>query len=260
MKYSDLLNRVSVLYLESDSDRRDRFDRWTNHVTTKVATTPEELYREFDSSVAVAFLSRSSLDGSESEVRRFVLTRNPSCQLILVTATALDELGQEDRYDATIPQDVSRESFQSTLQKYVKYSIYSMLVEEYYALNAKLVALKRSDPDENEEALRTLADRIETLEVPINNIKSTIDHEDARQLLESVDLHRRYLNDAARNEGPGTTSKYRPDACPNCSVSWGVDHSNEREAGMTRIGANVWRCDKCHYVVRGSDGSNRYIT
>lgn len=260
MKYSDLLSKVSVLILEEDDIQRDLFSQWITTVSTKIVAEPEDVFHEFDSSVALVILSQTALNDEESEIQRYILTRKPSCQMVLITSSAVDERVVEEEYDVTITQPISKREFSTLVEKRLRYGIYSALLEEFYTLNSRLLTLERSDSDEDEELKRTIQDRIQKVEIPIQHIGSTITHEDTQELLESLSLHKEFLNSPSNDEEAPTASKFLPDQCPNCSLTWGVDHGNQLGQGYTRMGANVWKCTDCSYTVHSNDGSNRYIS
>jgi len=260
MKYSDLLSKVSTLVLEEDDIRRDLYSQWITTVSTKIVTEPEDIFHEFDSSVALVILSQTALNDEESEIQRYILTREPSCQMVLLTSSAVDEVFFEEEYDATITRPVSKQEFTTLVEKRLRYGIYSALIEEFYALNSRLLTLERSDSDGDDEIKKTIQDRIQKVEIPIQHIKSTIDHEDTQELLKSLSLHKEFLNSPSNDKEAPTTSKFLPDQCPNCSLTWGVDHGNQLGQGYTQMGASVWKCTDCSYTVRSNDGSNRYVS
>ncbi|SMO35735.1 hypothetical protein [Halorubrum cibi] len=206
MKYSDLLSKVSVLFLEENDVQRDLFSRWITTVSTKTVTEPEEVFREFDSSVALVILSHSALEDEEAEIQRYILTRNPSCQVVLLTSPEADEARYRAEYDATITRPVSERELTTLVEKRLRYGIYSALIEEFYALNSRLITLERSDSDRDSERTETIRDRIRKVEVPIQHLRSTIDHEDTRELLKSLNSHREFLNSPSRETEASTTS------------------------------------------------------
>jgi hypothetical protein len=146
------------------------------------------------------------------------------------------------------------------VEKRLRYGIYSALIEEFYALNSRLITLERSDSDGDSERTETIRDRIRKVEIPIQHLRSTIDHEDTRELLKSLNSHREFLNSPSPETEASTTSKFLPDRCPNCSLAWGVDHGNQLGRGYTRIGASVWKCTDCGHTVHSADASNRYVS
>jgi hypothetical protein len=259
MKYSDLLANVSVLFLEGNEVRQDLFSKWITNVSTKVAAEPQDLFREFDSSVTVAVLSQADLGDEEQEIREFILNRNPSCQLVLLTSSTMDNILYKDDYDATISRPVSQEDLEALVEKRLRYGIYSTLVKEFYLLNTRLLALERTDSDEDDRLKETVKDRIRKVEIPIRHLESTINYEDTQELLKSISLHKEHLNTPSQDDEASTASKFHPEHCPNCSLAWGVDHGNNLGSGFTQIGASVWKCTDCGHIVHISESSNRYI-
>ncbi|GAB7009730.1 hypothetical protein [Halorubrum trueperi] len=261
MKYSDLLSKVSVLILEEDDVQRDLFSQWIPTVSTKIVAESEDVFHEFDSSVALVILSQTALNDEESEIQRYILSRNPSCQMVLITSSALDEAFYEEEYDATITQPISKQEFTTLIEKRLRYGIYSALIEEFYALNSRLLTLERGDSDDGDDELKkTIQARIQKVEIPIQHIGSTINHEDTQELLKSLSLHKEFLNSPSNDKESPARSKFLPDQCPNCSLTWSVDHGNQLGQGYTKMGANVWKCADCGYTVHSYNASNRYIS
>lgn len=259
MKDADLVEHFSVLLLVESSTHGELFETWLPGVPTKVATTPEDLFREFDSSVAVVCLSQPLLEDDEEEIRRYVLNRNPYCQLVLLTSDSSADVLYEQHYDASIARPVSKEELRTTVETRLKYGIYSALLDEFYSLNAELVSLQRAGASEVELDQDQLMERLRRVRAPLERLKSTIDHDDLKELMQSLDLHRRYLTEPARNVDVSTTSKYHPDKCSSCDLPWGVDHRNELGNGFTQIGAYVWKCARCNDISHGSGPSDRHI-
>lgn len=260
MKYSDLLTNVSVLFLEGNEIKRDLFSKWITTVSTKMAAEPQELFHKFDSSVTVVVLSQADLGDEEQEIREFILNRNPSCQLVLLTSSTMDNILYEHDYDATISRPVSQGNLEALVKKRLRYGIYSTLVRELYALNTRLLALERTDLDVDDCLKETVKEKIRKAKVPIRHLESTINYEDTQEMLQSISLHKGYLNIPSQDEKSSTASKFHPEYCPNCSLVWGVDHGNDLESGFIQIGASVWKCTDCSHIVHSSDSSNRYIT
>lgn len=260
MKYSDLLSKVSILFLEENDVQRDLFSQWITTVSTKFGTEPKDVFQEFDSSVALVILSQTALNDQGSEIQRYIMTRNPSCQIVLITTSAVDEALYEEEYDATVTRPVSKQELTTMIEKRLRYGIYSALIEEFYALNSRLFTLERSDSESDDELKKTIQDRIKKVEIPIQHIGSTINHEDTQELLKSLSLHKEFLNSPSSEKEASTTSKYLPDQCPNCSLTWGVDHGNQLGHGYTQMGADVWKCTDCGYSAHSDDASHRYVS
>lgn len=259
MNDADLFERFSVLLFVGSSTHGELLETWLSGVPTKVATTPEDIFRVFDSSVAVACFSQSLLEDDEEEIRRYILNRNPYCQLVLITSSDEPAVLYEQHYDAIIDRPVSKSELQTTVETRLTYAIYSVLLDEFYSLNAELVSLQRASASEGNLDQEKLQERLRQVRRPLESLKSTIDHDGLKELLQSLDLHRRYLTEPARNVDNSTTSKYHPDTCSNCNLPWGVDHRNELGNGFTQIGAYVWKCARCNDISHGSGPSDRHI-
>ena len=259
MNDADLMDNFSVLLLEGSAIHGELFEKWLAGVPTKIATTPRDIIREFDSSVTVACLSQSLLEDDEEEIRRFILNRNPYCQLVLIVSSASPGVLYEQHYDATLARPVSKEELRTTVETRLKYGMYSALLDEFYSLNAKLVSLERADPSKVDLDQDEVGKRLQQVRVPLKRLTSTIDHAEMKELLQSLNLHRGYLTEPAQNIDISATSKYHPDACSNCDLPWGVDHRNELGNGFISIGAYVWKCTRCTEITHGSGPSDRHI-
>lgn len=259
MTTTEFVDKFSVLLLEGSSTHADIFEKWLTGVSTKRAATPRDIFRVFDSSVAVACLSKALLEDDEEEIRRFVLNRNPYCQLVLIAACSTPDVLYEKHYDATIARPVSRKNLQTVVEKRLTYGMYSALLDEFYSLNAELVSLQRAGESEVDLDREELEERLRRVRGPLDRLTASIDHDDTRALLQSLNLHREHLTEPARTSDTATTSKYHPDACQNCDLPWGVDHRNELGKGFTSIGAYVWKCTRCNDITHGSGPRDRRI-
>ncbi|QLG63054.1 hypothetical protein [Halorarum salinum] len=259
MTTTEFVDEFSVLLLEDSSTHMELFEKWLTGVSTKRAATPQDIFRVFDSSIAVACLSQSLLEDDEEEIRRFILNRNPYCQLILIAACSSPDVLYEEHYDATIARPVSREELQATVEKRLMYGMYSALLDEFYTLNAELLSLQRAGDSEVDVDQEELEERLHQVRVPLDRLTKAIDHDDTRALLRSLNLHRKYLTEPAQTIETTTTSKYHPNACPNCALPWGIDHRNELGEGFTSIGAYVWKCMRCNDITHGTSPSDRRI-
>lgn len=54
-----------------------------------------------------------------------------------------------------------------------------------------------------------------------------------------------------------SSSKYRPDTCPDCGIRWDVVINGT--AGFDRIASFVWKCEKCSRIVDVPMTSNRTV-
>ncbi|GAB3704976.1 hypothetical protein [Halorubrum pallidum] len=169
MKYSDLLSKVSILFLEENDVQRDLFSQWITTVSTKMATEPEDVFHEFDSSVILVIISQTALNDEESKIQKYILTRSPSCQMVLITSSAVDETFYEQEYDVTITRPISKQEFTTLVEKRLRYGIYSALIEEFYALNSRLLTLEQGDSDGDDKFKKTIQDRIQKVERPIQH-------------------------------------------------------------------------------------------
>ncbi|QLG63216.1 hypothetical protein [Halorarum salinum] len=259
MTVTELTDEFSVLLLEESSTHADLFEMWLEGVQTKRAARPRDIFRVFDSTVAVACLSQSVLGEDEPDIRRFILNRNPYCQLILIASCSSPDILYEQHYDATIVRPTSREEFQTAVEKRLTYGMYSALLDEFYSLNAELVSLERAGDSEVDLDPDALQKRLQRVRKPLNQLTAAIDHADTKALLQSLNLHRKYLTEPAQAIDSEPASKYHPKACPNCKLPWGVDHRNDLGKGFTSIGAYVWRCSRCHDITHGSSPSDRRV-
>lgn len=259
MNGAEIAQHFRVLFLEERETRGLLFQKWLDGVPTAVETTEEDLLRNFDSSVAVVVLSQSLLDDREEEIRRYLINRNPSCQLVLVESRSPSSVRYKQHYDATLTRPVSKRELRRTVEQQLKYGIYGALLEEYYSLSATLVSLGRGGPSETSVDRERVEEQLQNVKAPLERLRSVIDHDDVKELHRSLKIRKKNLTEPARDVDTSSTSKHHPDSCPQCELPWGEDHGNALGVGFSQVGAYVWKCTRCGSILHGSEGNDRHI-
>lgn len=262
MSDSVLYEDYSILLLESSDTHRDLFKSWLTNIITKTASTSDDIINSFDSSVAVACLSQSALGEDEEEIRNYILNRNPYCQLVLILSRSSSVALNKQHYDACLERPVFEEDLRATLQKRMKFGVYSALLHEFYYLNTERISREQGDTpgeDEAELCVETLETRIRHLKTRLNILQQSIGVEDSKELFRSLALHKQYLTEPAQNIDESIKSKFHPNKCRKCKLPWGVDHRNELGGGFETIGAYVWKCNRCREITHGSSPGDRHV-
>jgi len=263
MQDTSFLDEFSVLLSDDSLTRLELFGSWLPGISTRSASSEEELYTRFDSSVALVFLSQSLLGDEEENLRKAMLNRNPYCQLALILPRQSFVSPLEDSYDACLRRPIFKDELQATVENRLKCGVYSATLYEFYRLNAEMGGVKQfraSNDDGAVEPLDGKRGRYRQLRKRLNHLHPTIDLDDVHSILESIELHKRYLTEPNMNTDTSGGSKYHPGRCPGCKLPWGVNHRNELGTGFERVGAYVWRCARCSKLVHGVGSSHRRVT
>lgn len=263
MEDRSFLDEFTILLLDDSTTRLELFDDWLPGVTTRFATQPSDVPEKLDATCVVAILAQSVLGDDEAKVRKFALNRSPYCQLVLILPRQSFVSPLEDSYDACLRRPVFRDELQETVERRLKCGVYSASLEEYYHLNAELVGLAKSGDSSvvpDGKSPQWLTDRHEQLEDRLAFLETALDFDDMHSIVQSMELHDRYLTEPEDDVQRSGGSKYHPDRCPNCKLPWGVDHRNKLGQGFSRAGAHVWKCARCNEIVHGVGSSHRRIS
>jgi len=265
---NDLYGEFRVLVLEESEWLCRLFEYWLSPLPVECVRSLDEFRARLDSTVAVACLSESVLGGEAAQVRTEILNRNPYCQLVLLQSRGGFVTIHDDEYDACLQRPLFEAELQSTIEHRLKCGVYSVLLREFYALNARLVWLDRSDTPETKESKPpdgtvdqdTLYERHGCVRERLQRLQADLDEDDVRAVVRSVDLHKQFLTAPTRMEPDSSVSKYHPPRCPDCKLPWGVDHGNDLGSGFDRVAAHVWKCRRCDDIVHGLGESHRRVT
>lgn len=258
----NIIDDFSILLLEESRTLQALFDNWLPNVTTLRAGSPADIPTVYDSNVAVACLSESALGENSETTRKYILKRNPYCQLVAIVSRSSFVSIYENDYDACLQRPILKDQFQQTIEKRLVWGVYSTLLREFYDLNAKFHWIGRSDtPDElpESEDLEQYRERHSELCSQLDTLQSNLSMDNIQDISRSIQLHKRYLTTPTPDLENGVASKYHPSRCPECKLPWGVDHGNELDKGMVSIGAGVWKCKQCSEIVHGLGESGRRI-
>lgn len=263
-----LLEEFAIVLLDDSRTRLELFDEWLPGVSVRYAERLGELSGTVDGTCAVAVLSQRLLGDDEERVRKAIVTRNPYCQLVLVLPRPSFVSPLEDSYDAVLRRPVFRDELQETVERRFMVGVYSSTLDEYYHLNTELAGRTLEPPDAEGtgedstpgETPDWLVDRYRVLEERLELLESALDFEAIHAVIESFQLHERYLTEPEDDADTAVASKYHPDRCPKCKLPWGVDHRNKLGKGFERAGAYVWKCARCGKLVHGVGTSHRRVT
>lgn len=258
----DITDDFCVFLLEESQTLQTLFDEWIGEIPTKTASSPREIATKFDGTVTVACLSLSALDDQEENVRKYILTRNPYCQLVAFLPRSTFLTIHETEYDASIQRPIFEDEFREIIVNRFARGVYSALLREFYELNAKLIWLERGDsPEEipDNVDVEKVRNRHSQLSSQLNSLRENLSSMDIEAISESIELHKQYLTQPDSDHDQGTGTKYHPSRCPACKLPWGVDHGNELNKGLVSIGAGVWKCTRCSEIVHGLGESGRRV-
>lgn len=252
------LDDATVLFVTNFDDVESNLDASLPDVTTAFAASTPDAYAAFDETTAVVCLFDNLLDEEFEAFRTDVLVRHPFCQFVVVESQPLaNELA--DGYDVVLSGPVSGPRLQSVVRERVVYATYSSALQEYYHLNARVAALSRFH-DGDSPVPEYITDRLRTLRPRLQALQAGLTERQLREISETVEQHKAYVNQPTNQSDASTQSKYHPDACPACGVAWGDDHGNELGRGFEAIGAGVWKCTHCTEIVHDLHDSNQSIT
>lgn len=256
-----LLDEFSVLLSDESMTRLELFDSWLPGISTRLASTTQDIYAEFDSTIALVVFSHSLLADEKTDLRKRILNRNPYCQLALLLPRESFVSPYEDNYDACLQRPIFEDELQQTVETRLKYGIYSATLVEFYYLSAELAGTEHLQSDEEITAAvpEEVIYRHRQLKQRLAYLQSTLDIDDVHSIVQMVESRKHQLTEAEMNVDTAGTSKYHPERCPDCKLPWGVSHQNELGVGFERIGAYVWRCTRCNSLTHGLGASHRRV-
>lgn len=258
----DLFDNFSVLILEESSTLRDLLSDWISSVTTKTASSTDGIPTAFDSTVTVACLSQDVLGDDADTVQKYILNRNPFCQIVGVIPRSAFRSPFEDEFDEVLQRPLFREQFQRTIEYRFVSGIYSNLLSELYDINTSIVAIRRASDDEfedKEESLAKIQCRREQVNKRLESLRERLSSDTLLEIIQTKDRHERYLAKPELEGVGGRATKFRPRRCPSCHLPWGVDHRNDLGNGYNRLGADVYQCARCDKTVHGLAGEQRVL-
>jgi hypothetical protein len=103
--------------------------------------------------------------------------------------------------------------------------------------------------------MERLTARIEALKPMLAGIRAELDQDDVSVV---GDLLTRQHDD--EGDESNQQSKYVPEKCFNCGQSWSVSDGSGRDAGVVRLGSNVWRCTGWGHIQLGKGAGNPRLT
>lgn len=167
--------------------------------------------------------------GSEELLER-ILDQDPDVRIAVVS-------GEEP------PGDIG----ETIADEYVTKPVDSDRIEA--AVEALLLRPKRSGTGQE---LLSLVSRKRTLEARVES-EDLADRPEYRRLLDRIEE----LTAGAEVPVQHISSKFRPDACPQCELRW--DISVAGTVGFLNLGSHVWKCSRCGHVVHYTDPHDRRV-
>lgn len=261
MDTNSLFDGYRVLLADESRTRLQLFEKWLPEIATRTATSIEEFSTQLDSRTAVTTVPRSLFGDHETTIRREILSRNPHCQLILMLPHGASGGFASEDYDACLRRPVHQTELQSTIETQLKYGVYSHTLHEFYTLNAELWGYGRieTEPEKTGPQHREKMERYQALKARLDELQTLIDTPDIDALLHSLKRRNQHLTEPVKDAERTQDSKYHPDRCPHCKLPWGVDHRNKLGTGLERVGAYVWRCNRCNEIAHGRGNSHRRV-
>ncbi|MCD2205056.1 hypothetical protein [Halobacterium sp. KA-6] len=253
-----MFDEVTVLFVTNFDDIKSNLAASLPNVNTTFAATPAEAYAAFDETTAVVCLFDNLLDEAFEQFRTDVLVRHPFCQFLVIESQPLaNELVND--YDVILNAPVSGPQLRAVLRRRIIYATYSMTLQEYYHLNARVAALHRLQ-DSEPRTPSYIATRLQALRPQLQALQATLTEAQLREIASAVEQHKQYVNQPTKQPTESSQSKYYPGTCPACGVVWGDDHKNELGQGFESLGAGVWKCTHCNEIVHDLHDSNQSIT
>lgn len=259
MKFLDNFN---VLILEESSTRQELLSDWISGVTTKTISSKNNIPAELDPTVTVACLSQTALGEDSESVQKYILSRNPYCQIVGIIPRSSFVTAFEDRFDEILQRPIFQETFQEIIESRFLTGVYCNLLSEIYHVNTELIALRRATDDEvhdREKFLGEIQERSDELNSQLDSLQEQLASDTILNALQTVNRHNRYLTKPETEPDEGRATKYRPRRCPSCKLPWGVNHRNNLGNGFTTLGADVYQCASCHKIVHGLAGEQRVL-
>lgn len=269
MEFASYLDGATVLFLADSPQVEQHIEARLPELSARFATSTEEAYAAFDSTVMVVVVSDRISSDDADRYSRAVLSQNPFCQFVLLASSQPRKTTHATDYDETVRRPVAEDEFRRVLKRRLTVGVYCTLLHEYYSLSTNLAMTKQlrddaesdsdgsATADEEDDVSEDVKDRIRQLEPLLRELEADLADEDIGDTTESVRRHKRYL--AMTDDEGGSGSKYHPDTCPECGLAWGGDNRAIVGRGFVRLGAGVWRCERCKEIVHGLHDSNQRV-
>lgn len=253
------VEQPTVLLLEESQILHELFEIWLDPIPTECVSTVSGLRAALDSTVTVTCLATECLDVDDAELRRDILNVNPYCQLVYIQERGGFTAVHEDSYDAILQRPLCKADVRPMITDRMRCGIYSVLLRQFYVLNAQLIRHEQAEPDDCEDRAERLMRQNKAIKRQLQQLQEQLAVEDVTAIVRSIALHNRFLTTPASEAVDGGGAKYHPPRCPNCKLPWGIDHGNDLKAGYDRVAAHVRKCTRCNEIVHGLGGSHRRI-
>ncbi|MFB6184255.1 MAG: hypothetical protein ABEI96_06835 [Haloarculaceae archaeon] len=241
-----------VVIFDDNRTRGELYALWLDRLHCTLATSTDEVLETLGDEHLVVCLS-ARLE-RETDVVTAVRKRVPHAQVLVLVTRDMPLVTIEWDCDETLREPIDRSTFRETVRKLARRGLYSLKVNQFYKLNAALVSAGRRAGDDRDSDRDSMRATIERLEAEIKSLAARMDGSDFDAMLTAVRSRNRYLYEPSAETTPSHNSKYHPDDCPNCGLTWGVAHGSPLGLGYRRIGAFVWQCRRCEHVLKLSAG------
>ncbi|SDJ92385.1 Response regulator receiver domain-containing protein [Halovenus aranensis] len=178
---------ITVLIVDDDTEVCNTYEMYFRgeRFRTRVAQGGPEALLKVDDDVDIVLLDRRMPEVSGDEVLEFIRDWNLDCRVIMVTAVNPDTSIIEMEFDGYLTKPVSKSELLSTVKQQVLFERYQTLFERYQTATRKHALLAAQDVDDEE--LRELTERRETLKQRLENTVDAFDNEMVKETL--ADLH-----------------------------------------------------------------------
>jgi len=224
-------DRPVVLIVEDDAELADLYASFVEEACrVRVAYDGDQAVEAIGPDLDVAFLDRRLEAWTGDELVNVIRERGIDCGIVMVTALTPDI----DIADLPAHDYLTQPIFQEDLQEAVEETLFRLVggadKREYLGLLSRKIALEN--------------------ELTRDRLENAIEY---RKLERRLALAEDRLDLAAIP----STSKHRPEACPDCSLRWDVRVGGT--VGYVSLGSRVWKCRQCGNVVNLPDPTDRRV-
>lgn len=242
------LQDYSLVVADENEMRRDLYAHWLGRFDVRSTSSLPSLEEVFDASTAVLCVSNDLIADVEGDLERFLASRYPYCQSVLVRERGDVPALNPDHYVAGLERPIDKQSLRDAAEKGFVTGVYGMLLDEHYNVNAAL-AIPLEDSAHDAEDREHLEKRASVVQERLDEVGDWIDHSHLHSLSQTLETSSQVLEEPSAESGKGT--KYHPPECRHCGLQWGVDHGNRLGKGFQSAGAHVWKCRRCRETTVG---------
>lgn len=242
------------------SQRGAQLEQWlTDLLPVDVATSLAAAREKADRNLSVAVLCASVSPETKEAIIETVSVRSPFARTIVVPQDDQPPMLEGPGYDLCLYRPLERAELRGAVTSLGRVATYERTVSTYFEYT-KLAANHRigrsADDLAEDEAFQELERTIDRLQARLERMRDRLSDEEWQFLLDSLED-----DEAAGFSGEVTEAPHRgqPDECNSCGLDWTVDHGGELGEGYERLGAFVWKCERCGAVQQASDPSHQWV-